>query len=74
MNTDKNLSLDYYIKQIYKNNIQLFLKLLIRGNSGINKNLSRFYQQILPFMKNQFRAKRKNKPEKNIAAVKINGT
>lgn len=74
MNTDKNLSLDYYIKQIYKNNIQLFLKLLIRGNSGINKNLSRFYQQILPFMKNQFRAKRKNKPQKNIAALKINGT
>lgn len=74
MNTDKNLSLDYYLKQIYKNNIQLFLKLLIRGNSGINKNLSRFYQQILPFMKNQFRAKRKNKPQKNIAALKINGT
>lgn len=74
MNTDKNLSLDYYIKQIYKNNIQLFLKLLIRGNSWINKNLSRFYQQILPFMKNQFRAKRKNKPQKNIAALKINGT
>ena len=74
MNTDKNLSLDYYIKQIYKNNIQLFLKLLIRGNSGINKNLSRFYQQILPFMKNQFRAKRKNKPQKNIAALKVNGT
>ena len=74
MNTDKNLSLDYYVKQIYKNNIQLFLKLLIRGNSGINKNLSRFYQQILPFMKNQFRAKRKNKPQKNIAALKINGT
>lgn len=74
MNTDKNLSLDYYIKQIYKNNIQLFLKLLIRGNSGINKNLSRFYQQILPFMKNQFRAKRKNKPQKSIAALKINGT
>ena len=74
MNTDKNLSLDYYLKQIYKNNIQLFLKLLIRGNSGINKNLSRFYQQILPFMKNQFRAKRKNKPQKNIAALKVNGT
>ena len=74
MNTDKNLSLDYYVKQIYKNNIQLFLKLLIRGNSGINKNLSRFYQQILPFMKNQFRVKRKNKPQKNIAALKINGT
>ena len=74
MNTDKNLSLDYYLKQIYKNNIKLFLKLLIRGNSGINKNLSRFYQQILPFMKNQFRAKRKNKPQKNIAALKINGT
>lgn len=74
MNTDKNLSLDYYVKQIYKNNIQLFLKLLIRGNAGINKNLSRFYQQILPFMKNQFRAKRKNKPQKNIAALKINGT
>ena len=74
MNTDKNLSLDYYIKQIYKNNIQLFLKLLIRGNSWINKNLSRFYQQILPFMKNQFRAKRKNKPQKNIAALKVNGT
>lgn len=74
MNTDKNLSLDYYLKQIYKNNIQLFLKLLIRGNAGINKNLSRFYQQILPFMKNQFRAKRKNKPQKNIAALKINGT
>lgn len=74
MNTDKNLSLDYYLKQIYKNNIQLFLKFLIRGNSGINKNLSRFYQQILPFMKNQFRAKRKNKPQKNIAALKINGT
>ena len=74
MNTDKNLSLDYYIKQIYKNNIQLFLKLLIRGNAGINKNLSRFYQQILPFMKNQFRAKRKNKPQKNIAALKVNGT
>ena len=74
MNTDKNLSLDYYLKQIYKNNIQLFLKLLIRGNARINKNLSRFYQQILPFMKNQFRAKRKNKPQKNIAALKINGT
>ena len=74
MNTDKNLSLDYYLKQIYKNNIQLFLKLFIRGNSGINKNLSRFYQQILPFMKNQFRAKRKNKPQKNTAALKINGT
>ena len=74
MNTDKNLSLDYYIKQIYKNNIQLFLKLLIRGNAGINKNLSRFYQQILPFMKNQFRAKRKNKPQKNITALKVNGT
>lgn len=74
MNTDKNLSLDYYVKQIYKNNIQLFLKLLIRGNAGINKNLSRFYQQILPFMKNQFRAKRKNKPQKNIAALKVNGT
>ena len=74
MNTDENLSLDYYIKQIYKNNIQLFLKLLIRGNSGINKNLSRFYQQILPFMKNQFRAKRKNKPQKNITALKVNGT
>ena len=74
MNTDKNLSLDYYVKQIYKNNIQLFLKLLIRGNARINKNLSRFYQQILPFMKNQFRAKRKNKPQKNIAALKVNGT
>lgn len=74
MNTDKNLSLDYYVKQIYKNNIQRFLKLLIRGNAGINKNLSRFYRQILPFMKNQFRAKRKNKPQKNIAALKVNGT